>query len=236
MVLNVGFESPGLKHAPGCCQTSRTYAAEAVAYRFFIAVRAWRLSGQCCGLGRPIPGSNAVCLLMGRQTGQELASSLPCAVHLTAPRHLLISAVLMLDYGRSVLWEVLMVTELILIGWSVVLLFVHIAVQGVTGDAERGLRYSAGPRDGILPPVGPVAGRAERALRNYGETWPAFVGLALALAVAGRTGELGETGAVLWLTARLAYLPLYLLGVRWLRSLAWGFSALGLFLMLIRLF
>jgi len=79
------------------------------------------------------------------------------------------------------------------------------------------------------------AGRAARALRNFQETYPAFVALALALAIAGRTGGSGETGAWLWLIARIVYLPLYLLGIPYLRSLCWCVSILGLGLMLARL-
>ncbi len=128
-----------------------------------------------------------------------------------------------------------MATELALVGWSVVLLFAHIAVQGATADAGRGLKYNVGPRDGTPPPFGLIAGRAERALRNYNETLPAFIGLALALVLADRHGGLSELGAFIWLTARLVYLPFYLLGVPWVRSLAWGISMLGLLLMLTRL-
>jgi len=125
--------------------------------------------------------------------------------------------------------------ELALLGWSVALLLIHLAIQGATGTADRGARFNAGPRDGDPPRLGPLAGRAERALRNYGETWPAFAALALALAATGRTGGLGETGAMLWIAGRIAYLPLYLAGVRWLRSVAWLVATLGIVLMLVRL-
>ena len=125
--------------------------------------------------------------------------------------------------------------ELTLLGWSVALLLVHIMVQGQLSTATRGLRFNAGPRDDNPAPLGPRAKRAERALRNYTETFPAFAALALALAVTGRTGGWGEAGAIIWLAARVLYLPLYVLGVPWLRSLVWAVSALGLVAMLIRL-
>lgn len=126
-------------------------------------------------------------------------------------------------------------TELTLLGWSVVLLIAYIMVQAQTATRDRGLDFNAGPRDGGGKPLGVVASRAERALRNFQETYPAFVALALALAVSGRTGGLGETGAWLWLVARVAYLPLYLAGVPYLRSLVFAVSVLGLVLMLVRL-
>ncbi len=125
--------------------------------------------------------------------------------------------------------------ELTLLGWSTVLLFAYIMVQGQTATHDRGLEWNAGARDGDARPLGELAGRAARALSNFQETYPVFVALALALAVSGRTGGIGEVGAWTWLVARLAYLPLYLLGIPYIRSLVWLVSLLGLLLMLIRL-
>ncbi|RIY02814.1 hypothetical protein D3218_05585 [Aureimonas flava] len=125
-------------------------------------------------------------------------------------------------------------TELVLLGWSVVLLVAQIMLQGHLATRERGLGWNAGPRDGDAKPLGLHAGRAQRCLANFQETYPAFVALALGLAVAGRTGGIGEWGAILWFAARIVYVPLYLAGVPYLRSLAWALSMLGLLLMLIR--
>lgn len=119
---------------------------------------------------------------------------------------------------------------------SVVLLFVHIALQGRFVTRERGLTWNAGPRDEDQPPLGKLAGRAQRALDNYKETYPAFVGLALALVAVGRADGLGATGAWLWLAARVVYVPLYMFGVPWLRTAVFGVSVAGLILMLSRLF
>lgn len=129
-----------------------------------------------------------------------------------------------------------MPTELMVLGASVVLLVVHVMLQGQTATRERGLEWNAGPRDGAEKPLGPLAGRAARALANYQETYPAFIALALGLAVTGQTGGMGAAGAIVWLVARLVYIPLYLLGIPYVRSLAWTVSMLGLLLMLIRFF
>ena len=118
---------------------------------------------------------------------------------------------------------------------SVALLFVHIAAQAITVTREFGSRWNAGPRDEGLRPEGKLAGRAERALRNYLETFPAFGLLALALIVTGRADGAGMTGAWLWLAARIVYLPLYIAGVPYLRSLVWTVAAVGLTMMVWRL-
>lgn len=127
-------------------------------------------------------------------------------------------------------------TELVVLALSVVLLLAQIMIQAMTMTAEVGLDYNASARDEPRPARGLVAGRAERALRNLLETYPAFVALALLLAIAGRTGGLGAVGAWLWLGARLVYVPLYLYGVPYLRSAAWGAALVGLCLMLLRFF
>ncbi|KQS04637.1 hypothetical protein ASG11_10560 [Sphingomonas sp. Leaf357] len=129
-----------------------------------------------------------------------------------------------------------MTTELTILGLSVLLLVVHIGIQGQTVTKERGRAWNASARDEQQRPLGVVAGRAQRALDNYKETWPAFIALALALAVSGQSGGIGAIGACVWFAARIVYVPLYLLGVVGWRSVAFLVSLLGLGMMLVRLF
>lgn len=111
---------------------------------------------------------------------------------------------------------------------SVVLLAVHVALQAISVTLEFGSRWNAGPRDEGLRPKGAFAGRAERALRNYLETFPAFGLLAVTLVVVERADGLGMTGAVVWLVCRVLYIPLYLAGIPYIRSIVWIAAALGL--------
>jgi uncharacterized MAPEG superfamily protein len=125
--------------------------------------------------------------------------------------------------------------ELTYLAWSVVLLIVHIALQGGLSLLEFGVPYGAGPRDEGREPRSVHAGRADRALRNFLETYPAFVGLVLALALTGKSGGLASAGAALWFWGRVAYVPLYLFGVAYARTAAWAVALVGLLLMLIAL-
>lgn len=118
-----------------------------------------------------------------------------------------------------------------LLGWSVLLLAVHIGLQGITATLELGSAWNAGPRDAEKKPEGKFAGRAARASGNFRETYPAFVGLALALAMSGDPTGWGLTGAWLWLVCRLVYIPLYLAGISYIRSLVWVGSLIGLLVM-----
>lgn len=125
-------------------------------------------------------------------------------------------------------------TEIAVLGWSVVLLIVQIMMQAVS-SYDLGPKYLLGPRDDERQPRNVMAGRLQRALRNLLETYPAFVALALALAVSGKTGGMAAIGAWIWLVARIVYLFLYAGGVPGLRTLAWVVSVVGLVLMLVRL-
>lgn len=122
--------------------------------------------------------------------------------------------------------------ELTLLVWSVLILFLHIGVQSGLLTRDLGSRYNAGPRDEAKT-LSPLGGRAERALRNFLETWPAFIVLALAASVAGISTGLTQWGAGLYVAFRLAYIPLYLSGIPYLRSLSFLGACVGLLLMFI---
>ena len=115
---------------------------------------------------------------------------------------------------------------------SVALLFFHILLQAMLATRELGSAWNAGPRDEERQPQGVLPGRAARASKNFQETYPAFIGLLLALAFMGDPSGVGIAGAWTWLIARIVYIPLYLAGVPYIRSLAWLVSVVGLVVMM----
>lgn len=124
-----------------------------------------------------------------------------------------------------------------LIGASVLLLVVHIGAQSVPALLSRGIAWNAGARDDSASREQSILeGRGERALRNYLESFAAFGILALTLALLQRADGLAFTAAWVWIAARIVYLPLYLAGVPYLRSVAWFVSAVALLVMTIRVF
>ena len=124
-------------------------------------------------------------------------------------------------------------TEIAVLGWSVVLLLVQVILQA-TSTFDLG-PYLLGPRDDNRQSGNVMAGRFKRALENLLETYPAFVALALALVVTGKSGDIAATGAWVWLAARVVYVPLYAFGVPAVRTLVWCVSIVGLLMMLFRL-
>jgi uncharacterized MAPEG superfamily protein len=123
--------------------------------------------------------------------------------------------------------------ELRMLIYSVVLAFVHIVAASHAASLQRGYRWTASARDDEVAPLAGVAGRLDRALRNFSETFPLFAALVFAAYALGRHSALTEYGAVLYFVARLVYLPLYALGVPLVRSLVWNVAALGMALMLV---
>lgn len=126
-----------------------------------------------------------------------------------------------------------MTIELSLLAWVLVLAVVQVMLPAMWRNRETGLDYNAGPRDEPGPPVGVVTGRLRRAQANLYETLPLFAAAVLIAHVAGREGALTLWGAWLYLGARIVYVPLYAMGVPYLRSAVWSVSVLGLGLVLL---
>lgn len=126
--------------------------------------------------------------------------------------------------------------ELYLLGAVLVLALVQILLTAHLRTRQYGVEWNAGPRDEAMPPLNPLAGRMLRAQQNLFETLPLFIGAVLGAAVAGRLGALTAAGAHLYVFGRLVYVPLYALGVPYVRSVVWVAATAGLVLVMIGLF
>ena len=115
-----------------------------------------------------------------------------------------------------------------LLALTILLGLFHVLLAGALVTASRGGRWNAGNRDGTPPPVGVHAGRAERASRNFLETFPFFAAALVCAIAIDRTGDRTVLGAQLYFWARLAYLPIYVIGIPYVRSLVWAVSLAGL--------
>ena len=126
-----------------------------------------------------------------------------------------------------------MTTELMILGWTLVLALVQISLTAALRTGETGLAYNMGPRDAAAPPMRPMTARLQRAQANLFETLPLFAAAVLIAHVAGREGELTLWGSYAYLGARVLYVPLYAFGVPVVRSLAWGVALAGLVMILV---
>ena len=118
-------------------------------------------------------------------------------------------------------------TELVVLAWGCILGLVHILAAVQVKTRQYGTKWNMGPRDEELPPISPLGGRLARAQANFFETFPLFIAAVILAMTAGPT-DMTKLGAWLWLGGRVAYLPLYALGVPLVRSLAWVVSVVGI--------
>jgi uncharacterized MAPEG superfamily protein len=123
-----------------------------------------------------------------------------------------------------------------LVVYMTLLTFAAIILGAVMRNREwtlAGMRVGLSNRD-QLPPATALGDRAERAAQNTKENFILFAALALTAQLAG-LGEQALFGAQVFFCARVVYLPVYWLGITYLRSAVWGVGIAGLALMLLAL-
>jgi uncharacterized MAPEG superfamily protein len=128
-----------------------------------------------------------------------------------------------------------MTIELEMLAWSVVLGLAHIVASAIATTGQYGPVWNVGPRDQAMPRLEGLAGRLDRALKNFLETFPLFAAVVLMADALNRHGSLAVWGTQLYFWARVAYLPLYAFGVTGIRTLAWTIATLGIVLLLLGL-
>ena len=90
---------------------------------------------------------------------------------------------------------------------------------------KEGRQIGLGNRDNLKEAT-PMGGRAERAAKNSIEAAAFFVPLALVANAAGMDAEV-MLGAQIAFWARIAYVPIYIAGIKYLRSFVWIVGVVG---------
>ena len=125
-----------------------------------------------------------------------------------------------------------MAIELTILAWGCILALVHVFAAGRARTNQYGTKWNVGARDETMPAPAPLVGRLERAQSNYFETFPIVAAAILIDAVAGLFSQWTAIGAMLWLAARIIYLPLYAAGIPVVRTLTFLASIVGLLMLL----
>jgi uncharacterized MAPEG superfamily protein len=128
-----------------------------------------------------------------------------------------------------------MTIELKMLALSAVVGLVQIILSSHSASLQYGYKWAASARDEFLEPLKGVAGRLDRAQRNFTETFPLFAAAVLTVSIAGRHNWMTVSGTQLYFWGRVLYIPLYAGGVPLLRSLNWNIATLGIVLILISL-
>ena len=108
--------------------------------------------------------------------------------------------------------------------WTLVSVVLGAAIRNQEWTKE-GRDIGLGNRDNLQEAT-PMGGRAERAAKNSIEAAAFFVPLALIANAAGLDAEV-MLGAQVAFWARIAYVPIYIAGIKYLRSLVWIVGVVG---------
>ena len=125
-----------------------------------------------------------------------------------------------------------MTTALAYLAWSLVLAIVQVMIASGARSRQNGTQWAIGNRDAPPPTYTGFTARMGRAQANLYESLPLFVGAVLLAHVTGRESGLTAWGAGLFFWARLAYIPVFGLGLVPWRTVVWGVSMVGLVLVL----
>lgn len=128
-----------------------------------------------------------------------------------------------------------MTFELHCLAWAIVLGLAHILIAGNARTKELGFKWNMGARDEKTQDLNPLTGRLLRAQSNFFETFPLFASAVLMVAVSHSYSVYSYWGCLIYLTARIIYLPIYALGIPVIRTIIWLFSIIGLLLVLVPL-
>jgi uncharacterized MAPEG superfamily protein len=125
-----------------------------------------------------------------------------------------------------------MTQELRLLLWTLVLGLVQLVAAAVAKRLQEPRGWAAGPRDEDVPRYSGIAARLARGQANLMETLPFFAAAILVCHALGREGGQSAWGAQLYFWGRVVYVPLYALGIPYVRTLVWIAATAGLGLVL----
>ena len=108
--------------------------------------------------------------------------------------------------------------------WTLISVVLGAAIRNQEWTKE-GRDIGLGNRDDLKEAT-PMGGRAERAAKNSIEAAVFFVPLALIANAAGLDSEVMQ-GAQIAFWARIAYVPVYIAGIKYLRSVIWLGGVVG---------
>lgn len=119
-----------------------------------------------------------------------------------------------------------MTTELTVLALAGLLQAVQFVVFSVAANLQIGSRAAMGPRDNV-PALTGRAGRLQRALNNHFEGLILFTLAVVVVTLGQQASSFTAICAWIYLLARIAYVPAYVLGLVPHRSVIWaiGFAA-----------
>lgn len=124
--------------------------------------------------------------------------------------------------------------ELSLLIWTAALTILQMLVSALGSITQIGLTTLAGNRDNLTETTG-WASRAQRAHRNMLESIAVFAILVMSAHHLNISNDMTVLGAQLFFWGRVAFSIIYIAGIPWVRTAAWGVSLVGLILIFLQL-
>ena len=118
----------------------------------------------------------------------------------------------------------MILAELAVINWALIVVASMIKAKGWT---PAGLMAAMGNRDKVEDCNGFPA-RTDRAAKNMLENMVLFTALVAAASLGGVTDPHVELGARIFYWARVAYIPIYMIGIPVARTAVWAISIIGM--------
>jgi len=122
--------------------------------------------------------------------------------------------------------------ELQILYCAVALGVIQVVLATLFSVAGRGMKWGVGSRDEGWPAIGNIGARTDRAWKNFLETFPLFAAAVLVAHAMDKSTAVSVLGAQLYIWGRLLYVPLYMFGVPWLRTLAWAVAFAGILMVM----
>ena len=119
-----------------------------------------------------------------------------------------------------------------LVTWVMLMVAAMLRHRGWT---LRGFLVVLGNRDGVAESAA-IVGRADRAARNMLENLLLFTALTVAVHLSEKAGPQTRLGDTLFFWSRLAYFPIYLAGIPYLRTAVWLVGVIGMAMLLAAIF
>lgn len=125
-----------------------------------------------------------------------------------------------------------MTSELTILAYAGLLQFAQLSLAIIFNDFQLGLKYGLGPRDEARPLQG-ISARNDRALTNHYAALGLFTLAVVVITLGDKSTPLTVNCAWTYLVARVLYIPAYLSGVFFVRSLFWAIAFLATIVMLV---
>lgn len=122
--------------------------------------------------------------------------------------------------------------ELQILFCAIALGIVQLLMAVLASVAARGMPWALGPRDDDGAPLGRIGGRLDRAYRNFLESFAFFAAAVLLAHALDRSTAYSVLGAQIYIWARLLYIPAYVFGIPFVRTVIWLAALIGILLVL----